>query len=92
VRGEEEHLRLPGIRRERPAMAEGDDRARAPVLVVDLRAVLSRDAAHRFVSPVVPRDAGLLAGLLSSFVDRCGWSSLGGQGFVVPLKGEVVAV
>src|SRR5690606_17877792 len=39
--GEEDHLRFPAVRAQRPAVAEGDDRAvfRAPVLVVQAHAV-----------------------------------------------------
>ena len=40
VRGEEHHLVFPGVGAERPAVAEDDRLSRAPVLVVDLRAVL----------------------------------------------------
>src|SRR5262245_49101561 len=44
--GQEEHLVLPGVRAERPPVAEDDGLPRAPVLVVDLRAVLRRDGRH----------------------------------------------
>ncbi len=46
VRGEEEHLVLEGVGAERPAMAEDDRLSRAPILVIDLGAVLGRDRAH----------------------------------------------
>ncbi len=46
VRCQVEHLRLPCVRAQRPAVAEADDRAGAPVLVVDLRAVLGGEGAH----------------------------------------------
>jgi hypothetical protein len=46
VRGEEEHLRFPGIAREGPAVAEDDGLAGAPVFVIDLRAVFGGDHAH----------------------------------------------
>src|SRR5215510_11157595 len=50
VRGQEEHLVLPGIGRERPAVAEHDRIAGPPVLVVDLRSVSGSNARHG-VSP-----------------------------------------
>src|SRR5262249_30875868 len=50
ARGQVEHLVFPGIRAERPAVAEDDGWAAAPVLVVDRRAVLRGDRAHRPVS------------------------------------------
>ena len=40
---EEEHLRVPVVRRERPAMAEDDGLSCAPVLIEDLGAVLGGD-------------------------------------------------
>ncbi len=45
--GQEQHLRFPAVRAQRPAMAEGDDRTvlRAPVLVVQLHAVAGGDVA-----------------------------------------------
>ena len=43
---EEQHLRVPIIGRQRPAMAEHDRLARTPVLVEDLRAVLGGDGGH----------------------------------------------
>ncbi len=49
---EEQHLRIPVVGAERPAMVEVDDRciARAPVLVEDLYAVLCGYIAHGRVS------------------------------------------
>ncbi|MNR08268.1 hypothetical protein D3C85_1244160 [compost metagenome] len=49
VARQEMHLPVPGVRVERPAVRKGDDRAVAPVLVVDLRAVLGGDGVvgHR---------------------------------------------
>ena len=44
--GQKEHLVFPGIRAERPAMAEDYGLSAAPVLVVDLRAVFGRDRGH----------------------------------------------
>src|SRR5438874_3348492 len=43
---EEQHLRVPIIGRQRPAMAEHDGRTFAPILVEDLNAVLGGDRAH----------------------------------------------
>jgi hypothetical protein len=47
---EEEHLRVPHVGVQRPAVREGDDRARAPVLVVDGGSVFHSDRAHARVS------------------------------------------
>ena len=46
TRGKKEHLVLEGIRTQRPAMAEDDGLTRAPVIVMDLCSVFSRDRAH----------------------------------------------
>src|SRR6267378_3411768 len=46
---EEQHLRVPIIGRQRPAVAEHDGLTFAPVLVEDLNAVLRRDSAHRWL-------------------------------------------
>src|SRR5262245_40616106 len=43
---EEKHLRVPIVGRQRPAMAEDDGLARAPILVEDLDAVLGGDDGH----------------------------------------------
>src|SRR5215472_6134808 len=43
---QEQHLAVPCVRAQRPAVRECDDRALAPVLVVDLRAVFGGDRAH----------------------------------------------
>ncbi len=43
---EEQHLRVPVVGRQRPAVAEHDGLTRAPVLVEDLDAVLGGDRAH----------------------------------------------
>src|SRR5882762_4361304 len=43
---EEQHLRVPIIGRQRPAMAEHDGLTFAPVLVEDLNAVFGGDGAH----------------------------------------------
>ena len=43
---EEQHLRVPVIGRQRPAMAEHDRLARTPVLVEDLDAVFGGDGGH----------------------------------------------
>ena len=46
VLAQEEHLVFPGVRAQRPAMTEDDGLPRAPVLEVDLRAVLGHDRGH----------------------------------------------
>src|ERR1700681_1251933 len=46
VAQEEQHLRVPVIGRQRPAMAEYDGLASAPVLVVDFGAVFGGDGWH----------------------------------------------
>src|SRR5262249_17431430 len=43
---EEQHLAVPSVGAQGPTMGESHDRAFAPVLVVDLRAVLRRNRAH----------------------------------------------
>ena len=43
---EEQHLGVPVVSRKRPAVAEDNRLARAPVLVEDLRAIGRRDRAH----------------------------------------------
>jgi hypothetical protein len=47
VAGQEEHLVFERVGGERPAVAEDDRLTLAPILVVDLGAVLCRDRAHR---------------------------------------------
>ena len=47
---EEQHLRVPVVGRERPAMAEHDRLTGAPILVIDLDAVLGLDGRHGAVS------------------------------------------
>src|SRR5712692_2824882 len=47
---EEQHLRVPIIGRERPAVAKHDGLTFAPVLVVDLRPVFRRNRRHRSFS------------------------------------------
>jgi hypothetical protein len=53
VRSEEEHLVLEGVGAKRPAVAEHDRLSLAPIVVIDVRAVLGRDRAHRCVLAVV---------------------------------------
>src|SRR5216684_2776704 len=43
---QEQHLAVPCVRAQRPAVRERDDRALTPVLVVDFRAVSGGDRAH----------------------------------------------
>ncbi len=45
-----EHLIFKGISGERPAVAENHRLSAAPVLVIDLRAILGRDRAHVVLS------------------------------------------
>ena len=47
---EEQHLVVPVVRAQRPAVREHDGLALAPVLVEDLRTVLGRDGAHGSMS------------------------------------------
>jgi hypothetical protein len=56
VLGEEDHLILPGVGVEGPAVAEDDGPSFAPVLKIDLRAVLRRDGVLCFASAVFRRD------------------------------------
>src|SRR2546422_11474492 len=50
TRGQKQHLVFPCVRAERPAMAEDYGLSRAPVLVVDLRAIFCRDCRHKIFS------------------------------------------
>ena len=43
---QEEHLRLPTVRTQRPAVTEYDGLTQAPVLVIDLCAVFGSDRVH----------------------------------------------
>ena len=47
---EEKHLAVPRVRAQRPAVRERDDRARAPVLVLDVRTVACRNRWHQMSS------------------------------------------
>ena len=49
---QEEHLRLPTVRTQRPPVTEYDWLTRAPVLVIDLCAVFGSDRVHVMVSLV----------------------------------------
>ena len=49
---EEKHLAVPGVGVQGPAVRERYDRALAPVLVIDFRAVLGGDRAHRKCSSI----------------------------------------
>src|SRR5262252_10292007 len=51
---QEQHLAVPCVRAQRPAVRERDDRALAPVLVVDFRAVFRGDRAHVCTPFAVP--------------------------------------
>ena len=50
ARGQEKHLVLEGIGGQRPAVAENDRQTLAPVLVVNLRAILGGEDTHGMVS------------------------------------------
>src|SRR6266852_3327857 len=60
---EEQHLSVPVIRGERPAMTEHYGLSRAPILVEDLRAVFCRDGRHKGFSLVVTLVVTLSFGL-----------------------------
>src|SRR6202012_3529193 len=49
--GQKDHLVLPGVRAQRPPVAEDHRLPAAPVLVVNLGAVLDRDGAHVLTAP-----------------------------------------
>src|SRR5438309_7202909 len=58
---EEQHLRVPIIGRQRPAVAENDWLTGAPILEINLRSVFSRDRIHnRFIALI-----GLVPPLIS---------------------------
>src|SRR5712692_10192455 len=50
--GQKHHLVFPGVRAQRPAMAEDHRLSRAPVFEVNLCAVIRRDRAHKMPSSV----------------------------------------
>src|SRR5262245_46583217 len=52
---EEQHLRVPVISRQRPAMAENDGLTFAPVLVKNLCAVFGCDRTHVLYSSMIAR-------------------------------------
>src|SRR6267378_4454673 len=55
---EEQHLRVPIIGRQRPAVAKHDGLTLAPVLVVDLRSIFRRNCRHvMFSFALVPLKA-----------------------------------
>ncbi len=47
---EEQHLSVPHVGIQGPAVRERDDRASAPVLVVDLRSIFRCDSTHKTLS------------------------------------------
>src|SRR6266516_2437824 len=47
---EEQHLRVPIICRQRPAVTENDGLTRAPVLEIDLCSIFGGDRVHGFLS------------------------------------------
>src|SRR5215472_239044 len=48
--GEENHLVLPGVRAQRPAVTENHGLSLAPIFVVDLSAIIGCDRCHRMLS------------------------------------------
>jgi riboflavin biosynthesis pyrimidine reductase len=58
ARRQEDHLALPGIGVERPAMAEKDSWSRSPILVIDFRPVFGFDRAHAGIPSHGVRVAG----------------------------------
>src|SRR5260370_15544255 len=57
---EEQHLGVPVVRRQRPAVAENDWLPPAPVLVEDCRAIFGRNRCHRKLSFRVVSKCGSL--------------------------------
>src|SRR5215471_17884930 len=47
---EEEHLTVPGVRTQWPAVRERHNRAFAPILVINLRSIFGFDCAHMYYS------------------------------------------
>src|SRR5580700_2169022 len=70
VRHQEKHLIFKRVGAERPPVAEDDGLTRAPIVVVDLRTVLSRKRGHdrSFLSA----DDSRLGGLAGCHDNRCG--------------------
>src|SRR6185369_7710605 len=75
---EKQHLRVPVVGRQRPAVAEHDRLPLAPILVEDLDAVLGRDGGHGnspLVTPsmsIKPADASPPASQSSAEFDHAG--------------------
>src|SRR5262249_60087145 len=70
---EEQHLGIPVVGAERPAMMEDNRLAVAPVLVKNLDAILGRDCTHGFASfgpfvkvEVLPRQTAICASGVSN--------------------------
>ena len=89
---QKKHLRFPGIRRQWPAVTENDRLPRAPVFVVDLRAVLGGDQV------IVLRychSSSLLVGvqfvITPLFTSRTGNLKTAGFGFASPIGENVTA-
>src|SRR5712691_1133381 len=51
IRGQEEHLVLKCIRRQRPPVAEDDRLSCSPIFVVDLRSIFCCDSTHKTLHP-----------------------------------------
>src|ERR1700680_3037083 len=65
VGGQKDHLVFKDIRRQRPAVAEGDGPPLAPIVVIDLRSILGLERRH-FASPssLWARSAALVCAVL----------------------------
>src|SRR5262249_5782300 len=74
---EKEHLTVPHVGVQRPSVREGYDWTRAPVFVVDRRAIFHRDGAHVHVScasSLQHRQRLIHASYPSAASTRCGMS------------------
>src|ERR1700722_18776045 len=71
VQPEEQHLAVPIVRAERPAMVEHDRLTCSPILVVDVCTVLHCDAAHESFSCWVVCSCYLIAGYATLLPSVC---------------------
>src|SRR6266849_5609196 len=55
---EEQHLRVPIIRRQRPAVGENNRLTRSPILVVDLCSIFGRNCRHGVLSLITASSFG----------------------------------
>src|SRR6266487_4192415 len=72
--GEKVHLVFESIRRQRPAVAEDDGRSLAPIVVIDLRAILGLERRHSD-SPVAAHERRGFPCLRSGASEACGYAS-----------------